>query len=58
MKDWLNQRSTWLGFATAGISVISLLVGEGHLDPVWSTATPIVVSVFGLGVSDKQKGAK
>lgn len=54
VTNWLTQRSTILGIASAAIAVIGILVVDERIDPIWSPIGSAVVSAFGLKISDKQ----
>lgn len=51
--DWLKQRTTWLGFAAAVITVL------GTVEAPWAaTATQVaiaVLSALGLALPDRKK---
>lgn len=54
MKNWLNQRTTWLGIGSALVAVLGVLAVNGTIDPVWSTAAAAGLSALGLRINDKR----
>ena len=53
MKQWIMQRSTWLGIGAAVIAVLGILVDKGVVSSMWISIASAVLSAFGLGVNDR-----
>jgi hypothetical protein len=53
MKQWIMQRSTWLGIGAAAIAVLGILVDNGTVEPMWLSIVSAVLSALGLGVNDR-----
>ena len=58
MKQWIMQRSTWLGIGAAVIAVLGILVDKGTIEPMWLSIVSAVLSAFGLGVNDRGTAKK
>lgn len=54
MKQWINQRSTWVGIGSAVVGIVGVLSSNGVVDPMWATIAAWAVSVFGFSVKDKR----
>lgn len=54
MKDWIQQRSTWIGFGAILIAVLSTLTAEGKIDDIYLTVASAALGAIGLGVKDKR----
>lgn len=48
MKNWITQRTTWLGIAAAVVAIL------GTINPEWATVATGVLSGAGLLLSDKK----
>ena len=58
MKQWIMQRSTWLGIGAAVIAVLGILVDKGVVSSMWISIASAVLSAFGLGVNDRGTAKK
>jgi len=44
MKEWLSQRTTWLGFGASLLTIMTALASQGYIDPEWVTAFSAVAA--------------